>query len=545
MQASPLVGYGVRQFAAAFLSIAFAVAAFAPRVPVAVASVDPQLLATESSMVLVAPGQAEAVARFARGAGAGDVTVLGALDMVTARLDARAARALAANVAVREIASDGEVVAADSGDDREEVDKAEREDSRALRDHAQRAKEQGEADAPDRTAPLRESPTSATTSARHEDKEGRRSAFATAKVPRGISTSSGFTTVAVVDGGVAEQAELDGKVLVRVDFVRDGTTSFDPGGHGTFIAGLIVGTSTGVDPGAKIVSLRVLNAQGVGRIRDVLGAFDWLLRNRFAYGVRVVNISWGARQTTSYHRDVLAAAAESLWFSGMVVVAAAGNAGPNAGTIKMPGADPFVVTIGSLSAKSSGPSANDRDSEWSSRGPTLDGFLKPDLLAPGENLVSLRVPGSFLDLTFPDRNVKDAPGYTRMSGTSVATAIASGVAALVVGSHPRRTPTQVKTVLVTSGRKLVASSTPAIDGAFAVASEPPGEHSNRANAGLRPSALLLATLGSQLTAANVSWENVSWENVSWDNVTWENVSWENVTWDQVTREAVSWEALEQ
>ncbi len=485
------MGYGVRHFrAAAVLSIAFALAAFAPRVPVAVAPVDPQLLTVDRSVILVAPGQAEAVGRFAREAGAGDVEVLDTLDMVTARLDARAARALASNVAVREIASDGEVVAADSGGDGEDVDA----------------------------------------------QAGKRFAPAAANAPRGLSTSSGAATVAVVDGGVADQAELDGKVLVRVDFVRDGTTSFDPGGHGTFIAGLIAGTSTGVHPGAKIVSLRVLNEQGVGRINDVLGAFNWLLRNRLAYGVRVVNLSWGAPQTTSYHRDVLAAAAESLWFSGLVVLAAAGNDGPSAGTIKMPGADPFVVTVGSLKVEDAVP-LEDRDSGFSSRGPTLDGFTKPDLLVPGEKVVSLRVPGSFLDRTFPNRKLGGAPAFARMSGTSVSTAIASGVAALVVGSHPRYTPTQVKTALVTSGRKVPKSSTPAIDGMRAVATELlPG--AMLANAGLRPSAFLLAALASQLNAANITWENVTWENITWENVTWENVTWESVTWESVT-----WELL--
>jgi serine protease AprX len=349
-------------------------------------------------------------------------------------------------------------------------------------------------------------------------------------------------TVAVVDSGVEENADLAGKVLTRVDFVHDGVTSYDPGGHGTFIAGLIAGSVTGVDPSARIVSLRVLNERGVGTVRNALAAFDWLLRNRRTYGVRVVNLSWGAPQRLSYDRDVLAAAAESLWFAGMTVVAAAGNDGPAPQTINTPGADPFVITVGSVNQKGTLPTSDDRESTWSSNGPTLDGFAKPDLLAPGENVVSLRVPGSFLDQWYSDHTTSTGPGYTTMSGTSVSTAIVSGTAALLLAANPLYGPTQVKSVLVSTAKKIRGSKTPELDPAKVLDSRLRPVRWT-ANAFVRPSLLLLKVIAGQISGTNITWENLTWESISWETITWENITWESLTWESLTWESLTWEKL--
>src|SRR5207247_786085 len=157
-------------------------------------------------------------------------------------------------------------------------------------------------------------------------------------------------TVALMDTGVAWHPDLEGSVVARVDFVNDGATSLDPGGHGTFLAGLIAAhgrTFSGVAPDAKLISLRVLDAQGRGTMHSVLAAFDWVLHKRAAYHVKVLNLSFGAPQTTTYHRTLLAGVVESAWFAGVTVVTAAGNDGPKPGTVAMPGADAFVVTAGS------------------------------------------------------------------------------------------------------------------------------------------------------------------------------------------------------
>ena len=264
-------------------------------------------------------------------------------------------------------------------------------------------------------------------------------------------------TVALMDTGIAAHPDLDGSVIARMDFVDDGSTLEDPSGHGTFVAGLIAAhgrTFKGVAPDAKLVSLRVLDQNGNGTMHAVLAAFDWLLQNRETRHIKVLNLSFGAPQKSSYHRELLAGVVESAWFAGITVVAAAGNDGPATGTVAMPGADPFVVTVGSFADQGTLATNDDRESIFSSRGPTRDGFAKPDVLAPGEHIVSLRVPGTALD-----RDVAtDLPRgpYARLTGTSASTAMVAGAAADILEAHRSYTATQVKGALVASGRRVTA-----------------------------------------------------------------------------------------
>src|SRR5437899_2565250 len=251
-------------------------------------------------------------------------------------------------------------------------------------------------------------------------------------------------TVALMDTGIAAHPDLEGSVVARLDFVNDGAALQDPSGHGTFVAGLIAAhgeTFKGVAPDAKLISLRVLDQKGKGSMHSVLAAFDWLLHNRTTYHISVLNLSFGAKQTTSYHRSLLAGVVESAWFAGIAVVAAAGNDGPDPRTVSMPGADPFVITVGSLADRGTPGWGDDRESVFSSRGPTRDGFAKPDVLAPGEHIVSLRLSGTAMDRE--DRSVLPNGAYARLSGTSASTAIATGAAADVLEAHRSYSATQV------------------------------------------------------------------------------------------------------
>src|SRR5437773_1007807 len=134
------------------------------------------------------------------------------------------------------------------------------------------------------------------------------------------------------------------------------------------------GSPRGVAPGASLVSLRVLDAQGNGKLSGVVKAFDWLLRNGKRLGVQVLNVSWGAPQATSYHKDLLSALVEAAWFSGITVVVAVGNDGPDAGTVTAPATDPFVVSVGSYNDMGTLLTSDDVASTFTARGPTLDGF---------------------------------------------------------------------------------------------------------------------------------------------------------------------------
>jgi len=458
---------------------------------------DADLLAGDYALVQVAHGTAGAVAAKARAAGATDVMALETIDMVTARISADALQALQRDSRVLVLASDDVVTASDR-------------DGRYERTNG------------------KPSPGVAVVDADKawDDATG-----------RGV-------TVALMDTGIAEHPDLDGSVVARLDFVNDGATLQDPSGHGTFVAGLIAAHGTtfkGVAPDAKLISLRVLDQKGIGTMHGVLAAFDWLLHNRTTTHIKVLNLSFGAPQRSSYHRELLAGVVESAWFAGVTVVAAAGNDGPNKGTVAMPGADPFVITVGSFADQGTLATNDDRESVFSSRGPTRDGFAKPDLLAPGEHIVSLRVPGTALDRE-EGKNVPAGP-YARLTGTSASTAMVAGAAADILEAHSRYSATQVKGALTASGRHLAGTRTPGLDVDDALSVRPA-----RVNEGLLPSRVLLRLLAQNgsvfdpgIAWDGISWEGISWEAVSWEGVAWEAVSWEGVTWDGVTWDSVTWE----
>src|SRR5437899_4895737 len=382
------LGDSARRLLAAFFAPALLVASL-PGTNWTAVPADPDLSPGDYALVQVTHGTAGAVAAKATAAGATDVAALDKLDIVTARLSADAIRSLQSDSRVSVMAADAVITAADKGE-------------------------------------------------HYERWNGRPSpGVQTVDADRAWSRATGRgVTVAIMDTGIASHPDLDGSVVARLDFVNDGATLLDPSGHGTFVAGLIAAhgrTFSGVAPDAKLVSLRVLGQNGKGTMHGVLAAFDWLLQNRAAMRIKVLNLSFGAPQHSSYHRELLAGVVESAWFAGVTVVAAAGNGGPAQGTVAMPGADPVVTTVGSFADQGTLATHDDRESGFSSRCPTRDGFAKPDVPAPGEHIVSLRVPGTALDREAAD--TAPAGPYARLTGTSASTAMATGAAADVLEAH--------------------------------------------------------------------------------------------------------------
>src|SRR5438045_2751577 len=163
--------------------------------------------------------------------------------------------------------------------------------------------------------------------------------------------------------GADDVASLDSIDVVSARVTSSALDSLRRDARVAFIASDAIVTAA---PDAKLISLRVLDAQGRGTMHSVLAAFDWVLHNRAAYHVKVLNLSFGAPQTTTYHRTLLAGVVESAWFAGVTVVTAAGNDGPKPGTVAMPGADPFVVTAGSFDDQGTTNPNDDRESALSS-----------------------------------------------------------------------------------------------------------------------------------------------------------------------------------
>ena len=273
-------------------------------------------------------------------------------------------------------------------------------------------------------------------------------------------------TVAVVDTGVADVADLKGRVTHvdvsgddRKDAVQDGY------GHGTFVAGLVAGDGSssgglyaGVAPGADILDVKVAADDGSTSLVDVLKGLQVAARR----GADVVNLSLSSGSPLPYQLDPLTLALDELWRRGTVVVVPAGNDGDGPGTISSPGVDPMLLTVGSLDEHGTTVRGDDTIADSSGQGPAPQGVAKPDLAAAGVHLVSLRSPGSVIDTTYPGSRVDEA--YFRGSGTSFATAIASGAAAVLLDQRTALTPNQVKGVLTGTAYDAAGLTEPSLAG---------------------------------------------------------------------------------
>jgi serine protease AprX len=295
--------------------------------------------------------------------------------------------------------------------------------------------------------------------------------------------------VAVIDSGVTPKADLlaaDGvhsRVVYSQSFVA-GLDATDQYGHGTHVAGIIGASGKassgaaftrifkGVAPNVNLVDLRVLDANGSGNESDVISAIEQAVALKNTYNIRVMNLSLGHQVYESYTLDPLCQAAEAAWKAGIVVVTAAGNYGRDNswgthgyGTIVSPGNDPYVITVGAMNSHGTPFITDDSVASYSSKGPTLvDHIVKPDLVAPGNGVVSLLAsPNCTLATNFPRTLILDnyyqvgTPGtsqdYFRLSGTSMATPVVSGAAALMLQKTPGLTPDQVKARLMKTARK--------------------------------------------------------------------------------------------
>jgi len=282
----------------------------------------------------------------------------------------------------------------------------------------------------------------------------------------------GGVRVAVVDSGVQPHADLPAsRIAAFVDFVNGRQLPYNDYGHGTHVAGIIAGSGrssagrfTGAAPGSEIVALKVLDAEGTGQTSTVLAALDWVEDNAAAYRIRVVNLSIGHPVHEAAADDPLVAMVERLSRRGIVVVASAGNLGFDTASgatvyqsITSPGNAPSATTVGAAHTHGSDARSDDTVAPFSSHGPTaFDGLAKPDLVAPGQAVVSLAAGGSTLHASYPQFEVE--PGYFRLNGTSMAAPVVAGAAALMLDGNPALTAHTEKAVL-----QFTAQALPGID----------------------------------------------------------------------------------
>jgi serine protease AprX len=294
--------------------------------------------------------------------------------------------------------------------------------------------------------------------------------------------------VAVIDSGIADHPDLHtaagpSRVVYSQSFVSGNSSAVDAYGHGTHVAGILGGNGaasgsgsgysiqfSGIAPNVNLINLRVLDQNGMGTDSQVIAAIQQAIQLASQYNIRVINLSLGRPVYESYTLDPLCQAVEQAWQAGIVVVVAAGNSGRDNSentlgfaTIDAPGNDPYVITVGATRTFDTATRVDDAIASYSSKGPTLlDHIVKPDIVAPGNRIISLRDSGSTLDTEYPSLEI--APDvcpsgstcpteYFRLSGTSMATPVVSGAAALMLQQTPNLTPDMVKARLMKTAWK--------------------------------------------------------------------------------------------
>jgi serine protease AprX len=401
-------------------------------------------------------------------------------------------------------------------------------------------------------------------------------------------------TVAVIDSGVSEETsdfkDSAGQSRFKFDAVVNplATNNRDPYGHGTHVAGIIGGDGdvaggkyVGIAPDAQFVDVKIADDTGLGTVSAAIDGMEWVFFNKDVYGIRVANLSFHSSVAQSFKTDPVDAAVEALWFQGVTVVAASGNMGSAPDAVSYaPANDPFIVVVGAVDDMGTAGQSDDAITTWSSRGVSQDGFARPDVVAPGRYLVSDIDVTSILPRTYPDRIVDGS--YFRMSGTSMAAPVVSGIVALMLEQNPSLTPGQIKYILTKTAYGLPGATTgsgakevladaatyftgPAVDSDRSFSPS-----NNKRREFISKLGLIASVLGSTdpltgqpnvqdqaalvglnldavgpsgTTLSNVNWEAIKWNAIKWDAIKWDLIKWDVIKWDLIKWDAIKWDLI--
>ncbi len=281
-------------------------------------------------------------------------------------------------------------------------------------------------------------------------------------------------TVAVLDSGLWETEALatntagKPRVLARYDAINNtiGEEVFDESGHGTHMTSVIAhsgvvakngsptGTFKGIAPDVNLVAVKAFDVEGQGGLLNIVRAVQWVVDNREAYDIKVLNLSFSQRPRWPYWEDPINQAIMRAWAAGITVVAAAGNEGPEPMSIGSPGNIPYIITVGAVTDSWT---PNDRDDDYipdfSSRGPTPSAHIKPDIVAPGGHITGITRPESTLTQDHPEYML--STGEFVMTGSSQASALVSGIVALLLQLEPQLSADELKCLLTSSAEPAI------------------------------------------------------------------------------------------
>jgi serine protease AprX len=253
--------------------------------------------------------------------------------------------------------------------------------------------------------------------------------------------------IAVIDTGMAPHPDYAPRIVAFQDFINQQTSPYDDRGHGTHVAGIAAGDGTrshgkykGAAPQANLIGVKVMNAEGKGELSTIIQGIQWAVDNRKNYNIKVINMSLGAVPTTSVKKDPLAQATTAATDAGVLVVAAAGNRGPYPSTIDTPANNPAVLAVGATVDYRTVTLDDDKVAYFSGTGPSsFDNYTKPDVVAPGSNIICAD---------------KEQNWYVTDSGTSMATPLVAGTAALMFQIRPDIKPRDLITVFRNTAQKI-------------------------------------------------------------------------------------------
>ncbi|MGV8145403.1 MAG: S8 family peptidase [Alkaliphilus sp.] len=291
-----------------------------------------------------------------------------------------------------------------------------------------------------------------------DDKVYKSMDIASITVGSNYANEHGYTgknvTIAIADTGISPHNDLirpSNRIVGFKDFVNNKSAPYDDDGHGTHVAGIVSGNAfssrgkhMGIAPDSSVVGVKVLGKDGSGSISDVIAGIQWIIENKKKYNIKVLTLSLGTRPKTSYKEDPLCQAVDKATIHGITVVAAAGNNGPDKKTIDSPANSPNIISVGACDDRSTDNPSNVLLADFSSRGPTLDGLNKPDILAPGVNINSLSNHNN---------------NYHRLSGTSMSAPMIAGCVALLLEKNPELKPREIKRIITSTALHLPFTQT--------------------------------------------------------------------------------------